>query len=125
MQASQKIIIKQATINAITDGAAGAKALLLDELTTHDKDMLNLLTSYHWEERGVVETVKIEAESLIIDQNGTGKFNVNYAVNIHYGCSDVQIDLDKKMTISIYLDVRSGEALLTGEFFPEREPDGL
>lgn len=99
-------------------------ATLNAELAKQEVQIASLLTGYHWSEKGIVNSIRIEPGSVKIDETGKGSFKVAYAINIHYGCSDVDIDLDKSMLITIAIDLPSATALLTGEYIPEREPDG-
>ena len=99
-------------------------SLTLLALTEHEAQIAALLTGYHWGEKGIVNSIRIAPDSVNIDEAGKGSFKVAYAINIHYGCSDVDIDLDKSMVINIAIDTTTATALLTGEYIPEREPDG-
>jgi acid phosphatase class B len=100
-------------------------AVITEELEHHIDEVSALLTSYHWNERGVVHSVLISRESIQMDSSGMGQFKVSYGVNIHYGCSDIDIELSKTMLIGIHINLQTGEALLIGEDIPEREPDSF
>src|ERR1700712_600051 len=89
--------------------------LIKQELAKHQDSIAALLSSYHWDEKGIVQALTIDPDSINIDKNGNGRFKVNYAINIHYGCSDIDIDLDKSMTIKITTDMETRQSLLTGE----------
>lgn len=125
MQFNQTIKLSSAFIAAIISNGDDRYNLIADELERHLSDMALLLTSYHWNERAVVQAIKINRASVQIDRQGNGRFGVNYGTNIHYGCSDIDIDLEQKMTINISADLQAGGAILKGEYIPEREPDGF
>lgn len=84
-----------------------------------------MLTAYHWDERGAVHGLTIEPSAININKTGQGSFRVKYGINIHYGCSDKDIELNNNMLITINADLNKGTALLTGEDIVEREPDSF
>lgn len=101
MQYREAIKLSATGINAITGNGDGRTDDIAAELGTHIKTISALLTSYHWNEKGMVYGVMIDAASVQIDHNGNGFFTVKYGINIHYGCSDMSIELDNKMVIGI------------------------
>ena len=120
------------TIDLSADGVSAIKCddterlnNIVVELERHINDISSLLARYHWDEKGVVNAVKIDPDLLQISQSGKGRFTVKYAINIRYGCSDIDIDLNNKMLIDINTDLETGITVLTGEYIPEREPDGF
>ena len=125
MQFHQTITLSASSLAAIISNDADRLSNIANVLESHSADISSLLTSYHWSEKAMVHTLKINRESVEIDQFGKGRFTVNYGTNIHYGCSDTDIELENKMTININADIETGEAILTGEYIPEREPDGF
>jgi hypothetical protein len=123
MQYSQSIVVSPLFLAAFSKGSEGKQALIKVQLDTYRNDISSLLSSYHWAEKGSVEKVEIDLDSIMIDEKGNGRFKVKYAINIHYGCSDIDTDLDKSMFITINTDMDSQKAILMGEYIPEREPD--
>jgi hypothetical protein len=81
-----------------------------------------LLTSYYFTERKRVSDLRIDDASFSL-QSGKGSFTVNYTLGLFNACADLDYNEQEKMKIEIVLDMEVGEALLTGEYFPEREPD--
>jgi hypothetical protein len=123
MQFHQSIQLSANGIAAIIGDEPDRFDNIADELENHTADISSLLTSYHWNEKAMVHTLKINRQSIEIDKSGKGRFTVNYGTNIHYGCSDIDIELENKMTINIKVDMQTRKAILTGEYIPEREPD--
>lgn len=123
MQYSQSIVVSPLLFVTFNKESNDRQALIKVQLDTYHNDISSLLTSYHWTEKGSVEMMEIDLDSIIIDEKGNGGFKVRYAINIHYGCSDIDIYLDKSMSININTDIISQKAILIGEYIPEREPD--
>jgi hypothetical protein len=125
MQFHQTIKLSAVGIAAIVSNNAERLRIITDELEANLSHISSLLTSYHWSEKGIVHALKIDPLSIRIDQSGKGSFITNYGTNIHYGCSDVDIELENKMRINLSVDLQTGETILTGEYIPEREPDSF
>lgn len=123
MQHSLTITVSPSLLKAFNNAGADRNRLIKDELTVYSKDIASLLSGYHWSEKGIVDDLEIDEASIAINEQGTGSFKVKYAINIHFGCSDVDIDLDKSMPVTIVTDIEQQTAKLTGEFIYEREPD--
>jgi hypothetical protein len=125
VQERSTISIAPQFVAAVSAKGDERPALIAEALEHHIDDISALLTSYHWNERGVVHSVLINHDSVQMDSLGMGQFKVSYGVNIHYGCSDIDIELSKTMVIGIHINLQTGEALLTGENIPDREPDSF
>ncbi|RCH53779.1 hypothetical protein DJ568_16210 [Mucilaginibacter hurinus] len=124
MQEQTAISVPLSFKNAINqDSNEVNAAIIYHELNQHLPAISNMLTSYHWEERGAVQEVMIEQDSIHVNKSGEGKFSVKYGVNIHYGCSDKDIDMDHTMLITMKANADSSIIILAGENFPERDPD--
>jgi histidinol phosphatase-like enzyme len=125
MQEFISIDLSSIIIDAISGDSSKRTTTIQHELEQHIKEISSMLTAYHWDERGIVHGVTIDEPSISIDKNGQGKFRVKYGTNIHFGCSDKDIELDNSMVITINADLTTGTALLTGENVIEREPDDI
>ncbi|RYD93045.1 MAG: hypothetical protein EOP54_19830 [Sphingobacteriales bacterium] len=123
MQESVSIILSQNTIQAIAGSSDDRLTMLCAGLQNHKYTLASMLTSYHWDERGIVYGLEIDEKSISIDKYGQGSFIVKYGINIHYGCSDKDIELDKHMIVTINTDLNAATTTLTGENVIEREPD--
>jgi hypothetical protein len=67
--------------------------------------------------------VSYSISDLEVDEEGQGYMIVDYTIHIYSGCRDMVLDEESDLTVNIAIDLESGEALLTGEEIPEREPD--
>lgn len=123
MQETQTITISKIILETIIGDSHERLRVIGNELAKQQDNICSLLTSYHWEERGKVHAIEIDDSSIKVDKNGEGHFTVKYGTNIHYGCSDRDINSDNMMTISIKVNLQTGSTLLTGENIPDREPD--
>lgn len=125
MHETTTITITADAIKAIAGTDADRNQVIKTELYRHLQQISALLTAYHWDERGIVHSLVIDEPSISINEVGTGAFKVRYGTNIHYGCSDKDVELTNSMIITIQVDMTNATAQLTGETVYEREPDEL
>lgn len=98
-------------------------AILKTELLLNIKAIEALLTSYHFKSRGRVFNVNIEENSVELVGGYMGKFLVSYTIGQFNACADVDFTERASMEMLIDIDVKNSEAIITGEYIPEREPD--
>jgi hypothetical protein len=123
MQECQTVTASAIFLNAIIHDDEDRTQLIQTELELHKDSIASILSAYHWNERGAVHGIELIPGSIRVDHQGEGRFKVKYGINIHYGCSDVDIELNNTMTITIKTDLTNASAVLNGENIPDREPD--
>lgn len=117
MQEIRTITVLSDCLEAIKSEEFDRLELLQEELEDNN-DIKSLIGSYH--DSG---QVTYNVNDLRVDVNGQGFIDVNYIAHKYSGCRDVDLDEDGDMTIDIDMDVETGRTTLTGENWPEREPD--
>ncbi|MEJ6979146.1 hypothetical protein WG906_01710 [Pedobacter sp. P351] len=98
-------------------------AILKTELFSNIKAIEALLTSYHFKSRGRVFNVNVEEPSVELIADYMGKFLVSYTIGQFNACADVDFTERASMEMLIDIDIKNSEAIITGEYIPEREPD--
>ena len=98
-------------------------AILKTELLLNIKVIEALLTSYHFKSRGRVFNVNIEENSVELIGDYMGKFLVSYTIGQFNACADVDFTERASMEMLIDIDVKNSDAIINGEYIPEREPD--
>jgi len=96
---------------------------LKEELNSNIQVIAGLLTSYHFKARGRVFDVSIVESSIEMINSHMGKFTANYAIGQFNACADVDFTERASMEMLIDIDLVKKEAIVTGEYIPEREPD--
>lgn len=84
--------------------------------------LLNCYTNYT-EGRGKVYDCSVSDGQIEYKTSTSGTFQVDYKVHYFFGCEDVRSEADHHMKIDFILDSERGTVELTGEYWPEREPD--
>ncbi|MBE7174972.1 MAG: hypothetical protein INR69_01120 [Mucilaginibacter polytrichastri] len=110
--------LQQSAGTAATEG-------ITRELERHNKALHDLLSGYYFMERKRVMDVQIDTGSVALDGDGKGSFQVTYTLGLFNACADIDHQEKAQMTIRIDADFTHKKAVLTGEYFPEREPDEL
>jgi hypothetical protein len=100
-------------------------ATLNKELQHQLKAVEALLVGYHFKSRGRVFGLAINPESVQLLSQSIAKFTVHYSIGQFNACADVDYSERSTMEVLLDIDVEAGHGILTGEYFPEREPDEL
>lgn len=125
MQEKTTLILSQPTLQAIRSGQ-GAHTALYAELQQQQGKLESLLTGYHFTSRERVFNLAVEQDSVKINANGTGNFVVHYSIGMFNACADLDHTGQTRMTVSVAVtNFDTGDTTLTGEYIPEREPDGF
>ena len=98
---------------------------LYSELVKNISKINDLLISYHFSKRERIVDLEIDKSSIVITSEGKGNFLVNYTIGMFNACADLDYTQKEKMIIDIEINQKTNEAVLRGEFFPERDPDDL
>jgi len=119
----EKIILKisAGAIEELLSESAEKESIILNELLANKKMIEDMLQSYYFKSRGRIYDVKIEKPTLTEGFNGS--FKANYSIGHFNACADVDSHEEEKMLINLSIDTKRAEGVLTGEYFPEREPD--
>ena len=120
MQESLTVQFSPSVIQEVLNGSVHA---LLIELEKSKEKIIELLVGYHFSERQRVFDVQILETSPVLDGQGRGSFVISYMLGLFNACADLDHSSAAKMKIEICINPESGEAVLTGEYFPERGPD--
>jgi|GEM_PF-822893 len=124
MQETTKFAMSPQAIEAIQDGA-DKNVILAQTLTNEIKHVEDLLMGYHFRERGSVDHLELDTSSMMVDDEGRGSFMARYILGLYNACADLDLSDKAKMQIDFEADFKNGMITLTGEFFPEREPDDI
>ncbi len=95
------------------------------ELQLNVKSVESLLQSYHYSARGRVFDVIVNEKSVELLSQAMAKVLITYLVGQFNACADLDFNERASMEMLIDIDKESSEAILTGEFIPEREPDEI
>ena len=114
--------LSEKTIDRLKEGTESIQRYLYEDLIRNLEEIRLMITGYFFIDRKRVYDLIIEESSLVMDQ-GKGKVTVRYTLGMLDGCSGIDKSEKDSMTISINANHESGEVLLVGENFPEREPD--
>jgi hypothetical protein len=123
MQESTKFKFSPIAVEGLKMQAAEKESIVLIELLSHKSVIEDLLVSYYFRSRGRIYNVRINKP--VLDENCNGSFNVTYNIGHFNACADVDSNEEESMQIAINADLSSGSVVLTGEYFPEREPDEI
>ena len=96
-----------------------------DELQRNLKAIESLLTAYYFKSRGRIFGVNLVVDSVEVLNDSLAKFLVRYSVGQFNACADVDYVEQESMEMLIDIDFQALEAIITGEYIPEREPDEL
>jgi hypothetical protein len=116
----EQIII---SLSSYPDTGVVHTSFIYEELSRQIKSIEALLVGYHFKSRGRVFDVRVIPESVEIVSASMAKFVVVYGVGQFNACADV--DYAERASMELLLDIDSDQrkAIITGEYFPEREPD--
>jgi hypothetical protein len=98
---------------------------VIKELKENIKSIESLLQSYHFKARGRVFNVVIKDVSLALLSNTMAKLLITYMVGQFNACADLDFNERASMEVLVDIDRESSQAIVTGEFIPEREPDEI
>jgi len=124
MQETTKFAMSPQAMEAIEDGA-DRKVILAQTLENEIKHVEDLLMGYHFRERGSVDHLELDTTNMTVDEQGKGSFTARYILGMYNACADLDLSDKAKMEIDFEVDFENGMITLTGEFFPEREPDDI
>lgn len=122
MQEQTRFSLSDTALAALRNRNA-IKETLWAEFNENIKVVEDLLVGYHFRERGSVNDLVIEENSLLTDRDGNGYFIATYVLGMFNACADLDLSDKARMKIDFKTDLAAAEVLLTGEYFPEREPD--
>ena len=123
MQEKTQFKISSIAVTGIKMQAAEKESIVLNELLNHRAVIEDLLVGYYFKSRGRIYNVRINKP--VLDEDCNGFFSVKYTIGHFNACADLDTNEEESMKIQIKADLETGVAELTGEFFPEREPDEL
>ena len=121
MQATLKIKIPADLHIALQENTASKKDLLIEEILGHSDQIAYMLQSYYQREK-VSEVNVIPGTIQFIGANSI-KLQLEYVMEEFNACSAVDTLNKGKMTVSIDFNLTAEELDLSGEYWPEREPD--
>ena len=93
------------------------------QLEKYHQQIFNLLTSYHYSERGSIQKAQIIAESIIITSSGVVQFETAYQTQHRYACDGITHEYDHAMKINLEINQVDQKLTFTGEYWPERDGD--
>lgn len=105
-------VIKQSDLSGITV-----------QLQTYNQEIFNLLTSYHYSERGSVQKSQIIPESVIIASGEAVQFETAYKTQHRYACDGITHEYDHTMKIRLEINQVDQKLTFIGEDWPERDGD--
>ena len=106
----------------------GKKDTILDvfsNLSSRIDLIEDLLIKYHFNKREKVLNVVVEEGTFFINDDGMGKFTVNYIIGLFNACADIDYAEKARMNIVFKTNLNDHQIIITGEYIPEREPDEL
>lgn len=119
MQEQIKLLLSKEFLNE----SSLDKTILIKEINLNIEKITELLISYHYKTRGRVFDVSINKSSVEMINSQMGKFSVHYAIGQFNACADVDFTERASMEMLIDVDPEKLEAIVTGEYIPERDPD--
>jgi hypothetical protein len=105
--------------------SAADEISVLKELQENIQSIEALLQSYHFKARGRVFDIVIKDDSLTLLSNTMAKLQVTYLVGQFNACADLDFNERAGMEMLVDIERESSQAIVTGEFIPEREPDEI
>lgn len=121
MQATLKFKISANLLTALQEDRASKKNLLIEEIGAHSDQIAYMLQSYYPREK--VSKVNAIPDTVRFGEANSITLQLEYLMEEFNACSAVDTLNKGKMTVSIYCDLSTGELNLSGEYWPEREPD--
>lgn len=95
-------------------------ALILQTIQLHAAQVAYMLQAYHAREK--VSRVTVVPDSISNNAELT-TLKLQYVLEEFSACSAIDTLQQEKMTVTVHLDEKAGELELTGEYWPERDPD--
>ncbi len=124
MQEKTTLKVEQEILGAIANGNPEAIKVLNMYFKNNLKSIQDLLFNYHYEKRERIYDLKIDENSIVID-NHYGSFKVIYMIGFFNACADLDYNAPEKMKIDFIIDEKNSEIILTGEYWPERGQDEI
>jgi hypothetical protein len=124
MQESISFPLSPDTSGAMDNGI-NLKESFYNELLLHKEVVADLVRGYYFTERKSVSALEIDADSVMVDQEGRGSFMAHFILGMFNACADLDYNDKSGMLIEFAADPDNATMTLTGEYFPEREPDDL
>ncbi len=106
----------------------GKKDTILDvfsNLSSRIDLIEDLLIKYHFNKREKVLNVVVQEDTFFINDDGMGKFTVNYIIGLFNACADIDYAEKARMNIVFKTNLIDHQIIITGEYIPERELDEL
>lgn len=125
MAPSVVIDLRDETIKAIQQDDDQKVNLLIADITQSKEVVINLLQNYAFEKDPHGQVYQFAPiEKLHLNENGHGVLKVFFSINVSYACSDINVDFNEKINVTIDINYDRKKAILTGEeLMPIREPD--
>ncbi|MBC7912735.1 MAG: hypothetical protein H7Y07_01300 [Pyrinomonadaceae bacterium] len=101
----------------------GDKLSLYKELVQNLDKITALLVGYHFKSRGRVINVSVIESSVEFIKPLMATFMVQYTIGQFNACADVDFTEAATMEMLVDINLEKAEAVITGEYIPEREPD--
>ncbi|WP_256010512.1 hypothetical protein [Desertivirga xinjiangensis] len=119
----EHLIIKLSgiSLNGMISRAAEPGSILLNEFLFNKNRIEDLLMGYYFNARGRVFNVMINKP--VMEDESNGYLYVHYSIGHFNACADVDSFHEEKMKLSFVLNMDKAELNISGEYFPEREPD--
>ncbi len=121
MQATLKFKIPADLRIALQEDTASKKDLLIEEIRSHSDQIAYMLQSYYPREK--VSKVDVIQGTIQFIGADSIKLQLEYEMEEFNACSAVDTLNKGKMTVSIDCNLTAEELNLSGEYWPEREPD--
>lgn len=99
-------------------------ATVYNILGANIKQIQSLLFAYHYHLRERVFDVRIDKRSITFSDKKI-KFNALYKIETSNTCADIDYTDNAKMTIDMVVNPEKYTALLTGEYWPERDQNEI
>lgn len=120
MQFQEHTLISVELIEAIRQSDLSG---MIIQLERYNQQIFNLLTSYHYSERGSIQKTQIIPESVIITSKGEVQFKTAYKTQHRYACDGITHEYDHTMKISLEINEADQKLTFIGEYWPERDGD--
>lgn len=121
MQEHLTIKLSGISLSGIMSHAAEQESILLNEFLFNKAKIEDMLTGYYFNTRGRIYNVTINKP--VMDAQNRGYLYVYYFIGHFNACADIDSYEEEKMKLSFVLNLDKAEVKISGEYFPEREPD--
>lgn len=79
-------------------------SVFIEIIEQNQRKVHDLLTAYHYEEKGSVERFQIQEDTLHFTTEFVGSFKVAYLCQYYYACANQTNDFDKEMLVDFTID---------------------